>query len=148
MLLAIDSVVDDGIGSFSRLDCSFLSVDRQPPQINNCDSGIDLRVENLTASIIASKNSDESYFYNWTFPSAFDYSNPDIDIEPFMQTRPRDDKVFYPGRTNVTIAFTDPSGNVASCSFVVIVRKLFPLNVFPVFYLHEHGHRLRYRMKF
>ena len=99
-----------------------LSVDRQPPRIANCDSGIDLRVDNFTSSN-AYKYQNGSFFYNWTFPSAVDGSNPDIDLKPYSQTRQRDNKLFYPGITTVTIAFKDLDGNAAECTFDVIVRK-------------------------
>ena len=101
---------------------SLLSVDHTPPHITNCDLGIDLRVDNFT-STIAERYENGSYFYNWTFPSAVDGSNPDIELKPYNQTRQRDDKLFYPGTTTVSFTFTNLYGYISECSFDVIVRK-------------------------
>ena len=74
-------------------------------------------------SPIAEGYENGSYFYNWTFPTAVDGSNQGIELKPYNQTRKRDDKLFYPGTTTVTIAFKNSYGNISECSFDVIVRK-------------------------
>ena len=101
----------------------FLLVDHTPPYITNCERGIDLRVDINFTSSVAKGYENGSYFYNWTFPSAVDGSNPGIELKPHNQTRQRDDKLFYPGTTTVTIAFANLYGNISECSFDVIVRK-------------------------
>ena len=102
-------------------------VDHTPPVITNCDSGIDLREESVietgaTTNINPTKitpQTDGSYIYSWTFPTAEDPSNAVV----YSQNRERGDYVFYPGRTDVSISFTDTYGNLAACLFTVIVRK-------------------------
>ena len=63
-----------------------------------------------------------SFYYNWKFPKAVDSSNTVIS-EPYFQTRYKDNKLFDPGTTTVTIAFRDKNEVVERCTFTVIVRK-------------------------
>ena len=105
--------------------CIVLSVERpDPPVITNCESDrdIDFREEDFKALIDYEKYENGSLEYNWTFPIAVDSSNEEI--SPFYQSRFRNDTLFHPGITTVTIAFKDRYEHIVECRFKVIVRKL------------------------
>ena len=100
-----------------------LLVDHKPPVITGCDSGVDLRKTEATetGSTKATPYKDGSYLYSWTFPAATDPSNAFV----YSQNRKARDYVFYPGKTTVSIVYSDTYGNQAPCIFEVIVRKSF-----------------------
>ncbi|XP_022082302.1 mucin-2-like isoform X2 [Acanthaster planci] len=101
--------------SGNQATCSFTVTvnapeDNTPPTIIGCPTGA-----TATASVGAS-----SAPVTWTAPTATDNSGGQVTISASAQ--PGDS--FPVGATTVLYTFTDPSGNEATCSFMVVVNAV------------------------
>nr|XP_054770575.1 hyalin-like [Lytechinus pictus] len=98
-------------GSGNTASCSFviniIAVDTTPPIIQNCPPQLSEEIDfGATSSVVA-----------WPFVFASDNSGQ-ADI---LRRSHNNGDIFPLGTTDVTIEFTDPSGNTALCSFSVTV---------------------------
>ncbi|XP_072051694.1 uncharacterized protein [Amphiura filiformis] len=93
------------------------TVDSTPPVIQNCPSDVQFEVPDTFTSGIAS----------WAIPTATDNSG----VTPIRTQTHTPGNTFTVGSTPVTYSFTDGSGNVARCTFDVIISIMADGDVTP-----------------
>ncbi|XP_072025218.1 uncharacterized protein [Amphiura filiformis] len=97
-------------------------VDTTPPDIFDCDDGIDLSHPTDAMPL----NNDGSFTYSWMEPNVSDNSGAAWLI---AFTRKLHDNIFYPGRTVVSLVYSDNYNNTAECTFNVTAPDLVPPRV-------------------
>ncbi|PIK54425.1 hypothetical protein BSL78_08638 [Apostichopus japonicus] len=97
-----------------QLFVTVLEVDTTPPTISDCPSD-----QMVTTDFISFKAVVE-----WTVPSATDLSGVAF---PISQPLVSSGDEFEVGQTSASYSFSDPSGNIAHCNFLITVIAVGPL---------------------